>query len=155
MADNKINSTDNRTSRDSTIREKTERKKGWQRPELLPSPTPIDGYGFRWVRISTNGESDPANFSTKIREGWEPCLAKDHPEVFIIPGENARFADNIVIGGLMLCKAPIEMIQERDEYYQTQAQAQVNSVDNNLMRESDPHMPMFRERKSTVSFGKG
>jgi hypothetical protein len=41
------------------------------------------------------------------------------------------------------------------EYYQQQADAQMQSVDNTYMRENDPRMPMFKERKSTVTFGKG
>jgi hypothetical protein len=69
--------------------------------------------------------------------------------------EQERFKDNIVIGGLMLCKAPSEMVEERTEYFQQQTDSQMRSVDNNLMRESDPRMPMFNERKSKVTFGKG
>jgi hypothetical protein len=66
-----------------------------------------------------------------------------------------KFADNIVIGGLMLCKAPTEMIQERTEWFENQTRAQMQSVDNNLMRQSDPRMPLFNERKTQVTFGKG
>ena len=67
----------------------------------------------------------------------------------------SRFADNIEIGGLILCKTPEEFVEQRNAYYQQQTEAQANAVDNSLMRESDPRMPMFNERKSTVSFGKG
>ena len=69
--------------------------------------------------------------------------------------ENERFKDNVVIGGLMLCKAPVELIEERNEYYSNQTQAQIQSVDNNLMRENDPRMPLFNERKTKVTFGNG
>ena len=69
--------------------------------------------------------------------------------------EQERFKDNIVIGGLMLCKAPREMVEERNEYYSGQAKAQMSSVDNNLMRENDPRMPLFNERKTRVTFGNG
>jgi hypothetical protein len=69
--------------------------------------------------------------------------------------ENERFKDNVVIGGLMLCKAPKEFVEDRNAYYLNQANAQINSVDNNFMRENDPRMPLFAERKTTVSFGKG
>jgi hypothetical protein len=55
----------------------------------------------------------------------------------------------------MLCKAPKEMIEERNAYYNDQAQAQMTSVDNSLMRENDPRMPLFNERKTKVTFGKG
>ncbi len=69
--------------------------------------------------------------------------------------EQDGFKDNVVIGGLMLCKAPVELVEERNEYYSGQAKAQMNSVDNNLMRESDPRMPIFNDRKTNVTFGKG
>ena len=146
---------ENRVNRDFEKRERTPRKKAWARPEVLPSPTPEPGYTYHWVRISTQGQPDPTNVSSKLREGWEPVLATDHPEIFLTGIENERFKDNIVIGGLLLCKAPQEMVDERNQYYQEQAKGQMTSVDNSLMRENDPRMPLFNDRKSTVTFGKG
>ena len=146
---------ENRIDRELTTRDKTSRKKGWQRPEVLPSPIPEDGYVYRWIRTSTQGQVDATNVSSKLREGWEPVKASAHPEITMVTVENERFADNIVIGGLMLCKAPQELIDERTAHYNTQTQNQIRSVDNNLMRENDPRMPLFNERKSKVTFGKG
>lgn len=145
----------NRTSRELETRETTVRKKAWNRPEVLPSPNPEPGYQFRWIRISTRGEADPMNVSGKLREGWEPVMAKDHPEIFLANVESERFKDNIVIGGLLLCKAPVEMTEERNDFYTQQAEAQIRSVDNNFMRENDPRMPLFNERKTKVTFGRG
>jgi hypothetical protein len=146
---------ENRIKRDLETREQTTRKRSWQRPELLPSPEPEDGYKFHWVRVSTQGQVDATNVSSKIREGWEPVKASDHPEITMVSVENERFKDNVVIGGLMLCKAPVEMVEERNNYYNQQARSQMESVDNNLMRENDPRMPLFNERKTKVTFGKG
>ena len=146
---------ENRIKRDLETRELTTRKRSWQRPELLPSPEPEDGYKFHWVRVSTQGQVDATNVSSKIREGWEPVKASDHPEITMVSVENERFKDNVVIGGLMLCKAPVEMVEERNDYYNQQARSQMESVDNNLMRENDPRMPLFNERKTKVTFGKG
>ena len=145
----------NRIDREHTTREKSTRKKGWQRPEVLPSPNPEDGYDFKWVRVSTQGTVDATNVSSKLREGWEPVKADDHPEITMVTVENERFKDNVVIGGLMLCKAPKELSEERNEYYEHQTDAQITSVDNSLMRENDPRMPLFNERKTKVTFGKG
>jgi hypothetical protein len=145
----------NRINRELETRERTTRKKAWTRPELLPSPTPEAGYDYHWVRVSTQGQVDATNVSSKLREGWEPVKATDHPEITMVAVEQERFKDNIVIGGLMLCKAPREMVEERNEYYSGQAKAQMNSVDNNLMRENDPRMPLFNDRKTRVSFGNG
>ena len=146
---------ENRINRELETRERTVRKKAWTRPEVLPSPNPEPGYDFHWVRVSTQGQVDATNVSSKLREGWEPVKASDHPEITIVAIEQERFKDNVVIGGLMLCKAPKEMVEERNAYYNEQAQAQMNSVDNNLMRENDPRMPLFNERKTKVTFGNG
>jgi hypothetical protein len=144
-----------RLDRELEKRERGQRKTAWKRPEVLPSPNPQPGYVFHWVRVSTQGQADATNVSSKLREGWEPVLAKDHPEIFLMGVENERFKDNIVIGGLLLCKAPEELIAERSEYYSNQTQSQMRAVDSNLMRENDPRMPLFSERKSSVTFGKG
>ena len=110
---------------------------------------------FRSVRVAMQGQVDAPNVSSKLREGWEPVKAVDHPEIALVAVENERFAENVVIGGLMLCKAPEELAEERNAYYNDQAQSQMNSVDNNLMRENDPRMPLFNERKTKVTFGNG
>jgi hypothetical protein len=146
---------ENRTNRELETREKTARKRAWNRPDVLPNPNPEPGYEFHWVRVSTRGQDDPVNVTRQLREGWEPVKASDHPEVFVASIENERFRDNIVIGGLMLCKAPKELVEERSDFYQQQADAQINSVDNNFMRENDPRMPLFAERKTKVTFGRG
>ena len=146
---------ENRINRELETRERDVRKKAWSRPEVLPSPNPEPGYEFHWVRVSTQGLVDATNVSSKLREGWEPVKASDHPEITIVAIEQERFKDNVVIGGLMLCKAPKEMVEERNTYYNDQAQAQMHSVDNNLMRQSDARMPIFKERKSSTSFGTG
>lgn len=146
---------ENRLNRENTVREKTARKRAWQRPEVLPSPNPEPGYAFRWIRVSSQGQVDATNVSSKIREGWEPVKASDHPEITLVAVEHERFKDNVVIGGLMLCKAPSELVEERNEFYTEQTNRQIASVDNNFMRENDPRMPLFRERKTQVTFGSG
>ena len=145
----------NRLPQELETREKSIRKPAWKRPELLPEPTPQDGYTFHGVRVSTLGEPDPTNVSSKIREGWEPVKASDHPEIELVSIESERFKDNVVMGVLMLCKAPVELVEERTAYYDAQSKQQVDSVDNNLMRENDPRMPLFTEKKSEVTFGNG
>ena len=146
---------EDRIDRELKTREKNVRKKAWTRPETLPSPLPQDGYGFRWVRVSNQGQVDATNVSSKLREGWEPVKAADHPEISMVTVEQERFRDNIVIGGLLLCKAPVEMVEERTDHFQQQTDSQMSSVDNNLMRENDPRMPLFNDRKTKVTFGKG
>jgi hypothetical protein len=147
---------ENRIPRDLDTRAKMERPKQWMPPELLPSPNPEDGYEFRWIRISTLGTADPGHISAKLREGWEPVKASEHPEIQIMAtGDKPRFPDSIEIGGLLLCKTPKEFVDQRNGYYQRQTDGQMQSVDNAFMRENDPRMPVFKERRSEVKFGRG
>lgn len=147
---------ENRIPRDLQSREKAERPKHWAPPELLPVPNPEVGYEFRWVRVSTLNSADPMNISSKLREGWEPVRASEHPEIQLLgASNNARFPDSIEVGGLILCKMPTEMARARADYYLDKARAEAEAVDRNFMRENDARMPLFTERKSTVSFGKG
>ena len=145
---------DNKTPRELETRAVFERPKQWQQPQLLPDPNPEPGYGFRWIRVSTLGSDDPMNISSKLREGWEPVRASDHPEIQLMGSGKTRYPDSIEIGGLLLCKTPTEFIEQRDAYYKKQADGQMSSVDSNFMRENDPRMPLFKERRSEVSFGR-
>jgi len=135
-------------------RASAERPKSWMPPQLLPNPTPEPGYEFRWIRVSTLGSNDPMNVSSKLREGWEPVKASEHPEIQLMgTGDKPRFADSIEIGGLLLCKTPSEFVEQRNAHYQAQTESQMDSVDNNFMRQNDPRMPVFKERRSEVKFG--
>jgi hypothetical protein len=124
-------------------------------PELLPEPDKQPGYAYRWIRVSTLNAADPRNISSKLREGWEPVSLEEQPKYRLLASGDGKFKDNIEIGGLLLCKTPVEFVEQRSEYYDKQTQAQTEAVDNNLMRQSDPRMPIFKENKSSSSFGKG
>ena len=146
---------DQKLTREMDTREITERPKQWMPAELLPEPDKQAGYSYRWIRVSTLGTQDPRNLSAKLREGWEPVTIEEQPKFQLLVDANSRYKDNIEIGGLLLCKTPTDMVDQRNKYYKGQTQAQTEAVDNNLMRQSDPRMPLFQERKSTTSFGKG
>jgi len=145
----------NRLDRELENRALQERPKQWMPPELLPEPDKQPGYGYRWIRISTLNQADPRNISTKLREGWEPVKLEEQPKFLLLVSGEGRFKDHIEIGGLLLCKTPLEFIQQRNEHYAKQTQAQTEAVDNNLMRQSDPRMPLYMEKKSSTSVGKG
>ena len=145
----------NRITRELDSRDLTERPKQWALPELLPEPDKQAGYSYRWIRVSTLNQADPRNLSAKLREGWEPVRIEEEPKFQLLADPNSRFKDNIEIGGLLLCKTPTEFVEQRNEYFAKQAQNQTEAVDNNLMRQSDPRMPLFNERKSSTTFGSG
>jgi len=145
----------NRLAREVETRDIQERPKQWQQPELLPEPDKQAGFAYRWIRVSTLNNADPRNLSAKLREGWEPVRIEEQPKFQLLVDPNSRYKDNIEIGGLLLCKTPEEFVQQRNEYYQRQSDHQTEAVDNNLMRQSDPRMPIFKEGKSSTSFGSG
>ena len=146
---------ENRLTRELETRQTTERPKQWAPAELLPEPDKQPGYAYRWIRVSTLNNADPRNLSSKMREGWEPVRVEEQPKFALLADPNSRFKENVEIGGLLLCKTPVEFVEQRNEHYQKLTESQTRAVDNNLMRENDPRMPLFNERKSTTTFGKG
>ena len=146
---------ENRLTRELATREIQERPKQWMQPELLPEPDKQPGYAYRWIRVSTLNSADPRNLSAKLREGWEPVQLEEQPKFKLLVDPGSRYRDNIEVGGLLLCKTPAEFVMQRNDFYAKQTQAQTEAVDNSLMRQSDPRMPLFKERKSATSTGKG
>ena len=148
MAENKLN-------RDVSTREFGERPTQWKQAELLPEPDKQAGYAYRWIRVSTLNAADPRNLSGKLREGWEPVGIEEQPKMQMLVDPGSRFKDNIEISGLLLCKTPEELVDQRNAHFRNQAENQMDAVDNSFMRQSDPRAPLFKESKSTVTFGKG
>ena len=147
----------NRLAREMEDRDATKRAAPWKPAMLLPEPEPQPGWRFKYIRISVMGQNDPTNVSAMFREGWEPVKAADHPKLMVHADSNptSRFKDGIEIGGLLLCKAPEEMVQQRTDYYLRMNKSQMEAVDNNFMSQSDARMPLFSEKKSTTTFGGG
>ena len=150
-----IKATDSRLSREMQNRETQVRPRVWQAAETLPEPDKEPGYAYRWVRVSTLNESDQRNITGMFREGWEPVAVEEQPKFRMMIDPDSRFKNNIEIGGLLLCKTPVELQEQRSQHFATKTKAQADAVDNNLMRQSDPRMPLFKENKSSTSFGKG
>ncbi len=145
-----------RKKRDAESREVEQRPSdSWIPASVLPTPDPEDGWVFRWVRTSTLGHADNTNVSQKFREGWIPVKSEDKPELNVMSDINSRFEGNIEIGGLLLCKAPEDKVQQREEYFQNMAESQMESVDNNFLKQNDPRMPVLKPERSTrTTFGR-
>jgi|TARA_R110000803_G_scaffold25371_8_gene60676 hypothetical protein len=145
-----------RTPRSASTRDNKARLKPWQPPSLLDAPNPPEGYVYRWLRESMIGVDDKANMSKRIREGWEPVRAEDHPEFEAPTVDDGKFVGVIGVGGLILAKMPIETVEQRREYYRKMSADQMEAVDSNLMRESNSIMPISNpNRTSKVTFGSG
>ena len=146
---------ENRKPRELEDRLMAERPKQWQQAELLPEPDKHPDYAYRWIRVATLNAADPRNIAAKRREGWEPVSIEEQPQFQLLVDEGCRFKDGIEVGGLLLCKTPLEFVDQRNNHYLKQSEDQIKSVDNNLMRQNDPRMPLFKESKSSTSKGGG
>jgi hypothetical protein len=147
---------DPRTPRELNTREDHMRIESWAPPDMLPAPVEQAGYGYRYVRTAVLGEDDPVNVGRSRREGWEPVLASEQPHIAAaLSDSRAKYKGYIEIGGLLLCKAPLEFIRQRTAYYTRMTQGQMQAVDNTLMKENDARMPLFKESKTKVTFGSG
>lgn len=131
------------------------RKFEWKPADALPMPKAPPGWHYRYIRKSIVGTPDVENFGRAMREGWVPVPLADHPELALSVDPTSKTSGNIEIGALVLCKLPVETKEARDRYYANFNARQIEAVDQNLMRDNNPKMPLFNERKTEVSFGKG
>lgn len=143
-----------RTPRDLETRATEARPTAWRPANSLPDPAPQPGKRFRYIRTSAGGQSDAINVARRLREGYVPVKAADHPELQILSDKDSRFPDSVEIGGLLLCATSDEQVKSRNEYYRGQTTAQMRAVDSQLMAEQDPRLrTLFRDVKSQTRFG--
>jgi hypothetical protein len=147
----------NRLDRALDSRATSYRPTSWQAPEALPMPDERPGWKHRYVRLSTLGAADPSNISSKLREGYEPCKAEEYPELMMHAAIEGRFKGGIEIGGLLLCRIPAEFMTQRAQHFEDKNKMQMDSVDNNFLRDRDArsNMALFADKKSQVTFGSG
>ena len=147
----------NRLDRMLDSRTTTARRLSWQAPEALPMPDDRPGWRHRYIRLSTMGQADPSNISKSLREGYEPVKAEEYPELMMHAATEGRFRGGIEIGGLLLCRIPKEFMEQRAQHYDTVNRSQMESVDNNFLRDRDSrsNMALFADKKSKVTFGSG
>lgn len=146
---------ENRMPRSTESRNQTQRPQQWAPPELLPEPDKQPGYKYRWIRVTLGGQADARNISTKIREGWEPVKVEEQPQYALLVNGEGRWKDCVQVGDVMLCKTPEELAEQRNQHYLAQSEQQIKAVDNNLMRQNDPRMPLFKESSSSTTKGGG
>ena len=143
-----------KTSRSADTRVKTQRKRVWQRPSSLDAPPAPDGYIHRWIRAEVRGYEDTKNVINRLREGYELVRADEYPDWQLPSIEDGKNAGVIGVGGLLLARIPEELIAQRNAYYQGLTEDQIKAVDNDLMKDAHPSMPISKpERQSRVTFG--
>ncbi len=133
------------------------RNKPWSPPSSLDAPPAPQGYCHRWIRVESVGFMDSGNVSKKLREGWEFVRAEevtneigDHDYPVIHEG---RHQGLIGVGGLVLARIPEEIVEQRKQYFKGITADQVKAVDNDILKEQRPEMPVNIDRQSRVTFG--
>ena len=140
--------------RTSQKRSKEKRPTPWKRPSTLDAPPAPEGFCHRWIRESVMGYDDKKNLSARLREGFELVRADEYPDFEAPTIQDGKHAGVIGVGGLVLARFPLETRDERTKYYRQQTADQMTSVDNDLMREQHPSMPISKpERQTRVTFG--
>ena len=144
---------DKRTSRASQTREKETRKKVWTPPSALDAPPAPTGFRHRWIRAESIGFQDTKNVSGRIREGYELVRSDEYPDQDYPMVEDGKYMGVIGVGGLVLARVPEEIAQQRSDYYAQQHKEKVEAMDNDLINEEHPSMPIDIDRQSRVTFG--
>ena len=143
-----------RSARDSESRENAERVQQWRPGSALDAPEPPLGFKHRWIRESVLEYDDKTNVHKKRQEGWELVRAEEYPDYVGPVIDEGRNAGTIGVGGLILARIPVELVEQRNNHFNTVAQNQMDAVDRDWMRENNALMPkMAPQRKSSVSFG--
>jgi len=143
-----------RTPRSNSTRANQARREPWKPPSMLDAPPAPEGFRHRWIRAEVMGFDDRKNVAARSREGWELVRGEDHPDFEIPTIEDGKHAGVIGVGGLLLAKIPVEVVEERKEYFQSMTRNQMTAVDNDLAREQHPAMPISKpDRHSRVTFG--
>ena len=142
-----------KTSRASQTRAKQEKPKVWTPPSSLDAPPAPDGYRHRWIRAESMGFDDSKNMSGKLRSGWELVRADEYPESTFLTLEEGRYAGVIGVGGLVLARIPEELARQREAYFNQKTADRNEALDNDVLKEQHPSMPINQERQTRVTFG--
>ena len=142
-----------KTSRASQTREKTAQKKVWTPPSSLDAPPAPDGYHHRWIRSETMGFDDTKNMAGKLRSGYELVRADEYPDTDYPTINDGKYKGVIGVGGLLLARISTELVKSREEYFNNLTKQKDEAIDNDLMKEQHPGMPINNDRQTRVTFG--
>ena len=145
--------TNNKASRASQTRAKQEKPKVWTPPSSLDAPPAPDGYRHRWIRAESMGFDDTKNMSGKVRSGWDLVRADEYPEHDYPSVNEGRYAGVIGVGGLVLARIPEELARQREAYFNQRTADRNEALENDVLKEQHPSMPINQERQTRVTFG--
>ena len=130
-----------------------QQKKVWTPPSSLDAPPAPDGFKHRWIRAESMGFDDTSNMSAKLRSGFELVRAAEYSEIDYPTIQDGKYKGVIGVGGLLLARIPDEIVEARREYFEQQTQDRNDAIENDLMKEQHPSMPINNDRQTRVTFG--
>ena len=144
-----------RAPRATKTRAAKTRRKPWQPPSMLDAPNAPPGFVHRWIRAEVRGFDDRKNISARIREGWELVRKEEYPEFEAPTMDSGKYEGVFGVGGLLLARIPVEIVEERTDYFLQRNAEAMQAVDNDLMKETQHHSMAIQkpERQSRVTFG--
>ena len=142
-----------KTSRASQTRAKTTKKTVWTPPSSLDAPPAPDGYHHRWIRAETMGFDDTKNMSGKLRSGYELVRADEYPDTDYPTINDGKYQGVIGVGGLLLARISTELVKSRKEYFDNLTRQKDEAIENDLLKEQHPGMPIDHDRQTRVTFG--
>ena len=142
-----------KTSRASSTKANTAKKTVWTPPSSLDAPPAPHGFRHRWIRAETMGFNDTKNIAASLREGYELVRAEEYPEGDYPEMTEGKFAGVIGVGGLLLARIPEEIAKQIEAYYDQQTKDKDDAINNDLLKDQHPSMPINSERQTRVTFG--
>jgi len=142
-----------KTPRVSQTRAKQEKPKVWSPPSALDAPPAPDGYRHRWLRTELMGTEDTKNMSGKLRSGWELVRGDEYPEDLYPTVDSGKYQGVIGVGGLVLARISEELAQSREDYFRKMTQDRDEALDNDVLKDQHPGVPINQDRQSRVTFG--
>ena len=145
-----------KTTRHAETRDIEARKTVWSPPRQLDAPEPPEGVKYRWRRESIQGRPDDKNITSRLREGYElvredELSAEDKMKYPSLA--EGKYKGVIGVGGLLLAKIPLELAKQRNEYFERKSQETQEAIDNEVLKDEHPSMPITKNRSSKVTFG--
>ena len=132
------------------------RKTVWSPPRQLDTPEPPEGFKYRWLRAEVRGMPDDKNITSRLREGYELVredeLSAEDKMKYPAMAEG-KYKGVIGVGGLLLAKIPLEMAKARNDYFYKKSKEAQEAIDNEVLKDEHPSMPISKNRSSKVTFG--
>ena len=91
--------------------------------------------------------------SGKLRSGYELVRADEYPDTDYPTVSDGKYKGVIGVGGLLLARISLELVKSREAYFNNLTKAKDEAIENDLLKEQHPGMPIDIDRQTRVTFG--